>query len=244
MKGVILSAGFGKRLRPITENIPKGLIPILNRPVLEYILLGFRYAEIKDVVIVIGYLGEKIKDYSKNGKEFGLNISYLIQENPNGTGSALLLTKDFIKDSPFILSWGDVIVGKENYLNIRKLFEEDSCDGVIGINYEEDLSQKGAVFLEINGKVKIKDIIEKPKEKVNTNWNQTGIFALNSVIFKYLEKIAPSERGEYEFTSAIKMMLQDNLYLRPYFIKDFHLEIGSIKDLERIEKYKEFLQKF
>ncbi len=245
MKGVILSAGLGKRLRPLTNNIPKGLIPILGKPLLEYILLGFKYAGIKEIAIVIGYLGEKIKEYFKDGSSFNLNITYIIQEVPKGTGSAVLITRDFVGNEPFMLSWGDVILERENYINIKRTFERESCDVLMGLNYEEDLSSKGAVFLEKKEDgLKIKDIIEKPKEKVNTNWNQTGIFILKPVIFRYLERISPSERGEYEFTSAIKMMLEDNLDIRPFFVKGFHLELGTLENLEKVNNFKNFLESF
>ncbi|MCS7202561.1 MAG: nucleotidyltransferase family protein [Dictyoglomus sp.] len=245
MKGVILSAGLGKRLRPLTDNLPKGLIPVLGKPILEYILLGFKYAGIKDIAIIIGYLGEKIKDYFKDGKIINLNISYIIQEIPKGTGAAVLKAKDFVGNENFMLSWGDVIVERENYINIKNAFEKNPCDVLMGLNYEEDLSQGGAVFLEEkNNILKVKDIIEKPKEKVNTNWNQTGIFILKPIIFKYLEKISPSERGEYEFTSAIKMMLEDNLDIRPFIIKDFHWEFGTLSQIEKANNLKDFLKRF
>ncbi len=238
MKGIILSAGLGKRLRPLTNNIPKGLIPILGKPLLEYILLGFRYAEIREIGIVIGYLGEKIKEYFKDGSSLDLNITYIIQEAQKGTGSAVLITKDFVGNEPFMLSWGDVILGMENYINIKKTFEREPCDVLMGLNYEEDLSSKGAVFLEKKeGKLKIRDIIEKPKERVNTNWNQTGIFILKPIIFRYLERISPSERGEYEFTSAVKMMLEDNLDIRPFFVEGFHLELGTLESINKINFY-------
>lgn len=238
MKGIILSAGLGKRLRPLTNSIPKGLIPILGKPLLEYILLGFRYAEIKEIGIVIGYLGEKIKEYFKDGSSFDLNITYIIQEVQKGTGSAVLTTREFVENEPFMLSWGDVVLGMENYINIKKTFEKEPCDILMGLNYEEDLSSKGAVFLENKeGKLKIKDIIEKPKDKTNTNWNQTGIFILKPIIFRYLERISPSERGEYEFTSAIKMMLEDNLDIKPFFVKGFHLEVGTLDSITKINFY-------
>jgi dTDP-glucose pyrophosphorylase len=235
MKGVVLSAGFGKRLIPLTYDTPKGLLKIFGRPILEHIILGFHHAGIKDIVIVIGYLGEKIKNYFKNGEELGINIEYVWQENPNGTGSAVLLTKNIVGNSPFMLSWGDILLEKDDYLNIKRSFEKEECDIVMGINYQEDLSQGGAVFLEEkNKKFFVKNIIEKPKDKVDTKWNQTGIFILKPIIFKYLENIFPSERGEYEFTSAIKLMIDDNLIIRPYFIHNF-IEIGN---LEQWQKYK------
>lgn len=245
MKGVVLSAGLGKRLRPLTNDIPKGLIPILGKPILEYILLGFKYAGIRDVGIVIGYLGEKIKEYFKDGKSLNLNISYIIQENQTGTGSAVLIAKNFVEDEPFMLSWGDVIIDIDNYMNIKNTFEKDPCDAFIGLNYEKDLSLGGAVFLERkNDKLRVKDIIEKPKGKVDTNWNQTGVFILKPIIFKYLEKITPSERGEYEFTSAIKLMLEENLDIRPFFIKGFHLEIGTLNQIEKADGFKDLLKRF
>ncbi|MCX7846244.1 MAG: nucleotidyltransferase family protein [Dictyoglomaceae bacterium] len=245
MKGVIISAGFGKRLRPLTDSIPKGLIPISGKPILEYILLGFKYAGVRDIIIVIGYLGEKIKNYFKDGRILNLNISYITQEIPTGTGSAVLMAKDFVGDEYFMLSWGDVIVERENYSNIKIMFEDNPCDILMGLNYKKDLSLGGAVFLEKKDNIlRVKDIIEKPKEKVDTNWNQTGIFVLKPIIFKYLEKITPSERGEYEFTSAIKIMLEDSLDIRPFFIKGFPLEIGTLNDIEGINNFKKFLEKF
>src|SRR3989339_783836 len=106
-KAVILAGGRGLKMRPFTYEMPKAMIPINNRPVLEYIIENLRRNDIRDIIISIGYLGDKIKEYFGNGSKFGVNITYLIQKKETGTIEPLLQTKKLIGDEPFLLYYGD-----------------------------------------------------------------------------------------------------------------------------------------
>ena len=101
MKAFILAAGKGKRLKPITNNIPKPLIEIKGKPLLEWSLIKLRRAGIKEIVINLHYLGDQIVDYFGNGKKLDLKINYSFEKRLLGTGGALIQGKNFLNDSPF-----------------------------------------------------------------------------------------------------------------------------------------------
>lgn len=108
MKAFILAAGKGKRLKPITNNIPKPLIEIKGKPLLEWSLIKLRSAGIKEIVINLHYLGDQIVDYFGNGKKLDLKINYSFEKRLLGTGGALIQGKNFLNDSPFLLISGDL----------------------------------------------------------------------------------------------------------------------------------------
>lgn len=108
MKAFILAAGKGKRLKPITNNIPKPLIEIKGKPLLEWSLIKLRSAGVKEIVINLHYLGDQIVDYFGNGKKLDLKINYSFEKRLLGTGGALIQGKNFLNDSPFLLISGDL----------------------------------------------------------------------------------------------------------------------------------------
>lgn len=108
MKAFILAAGKGKRLKPITNNIPKPLIKIKGKPLLEWSLIKLRSAGVKEIVINLHYLGDQIVDYFGNGKKLDLKINYSFEKRLLGTGGALIQGKNFLNDSPFLLISGDL----------------------------------------------------------------------------------------------------------------------------------------
>ena len=110
MKAVILCAGLGKRLKPYTDRYQKTMIPIDGKPLLEYIINGLDLAGFEDYLIVVGHFKEQVIDYFQSGDKWGINIEYVDQRELNGTGGALLLCEDLIKNNHFFITWGDILV--------------------------------------------------------------------------------------------------------------------------------------
>jgi D-glycero-alpha-D-manno-heptose 1-phosphate guanylyltransferase len=106
MQVIILAGGLGTRLRPLTYKIPKPMVPILGKPFLEYQLLMLRDLNIKDIILSIGFLGSKIQEYFKDGKKYGINIRYCLEEKPLGTGGCLRLAQDLLNED-FLVLYGD-----------------------------------------------------------------------------------------------------------------------------------------
>ncbi|MBY8982761.1 MAG: nucleotidyltransferase family protein, partial [Candidatus Lokiarchaeota archaeon] len=123
MKAIILCAGYGKRMKPLTDKFQKVMLPIYEKPLLAYIIEGLKFAGFKEIVIVVGYLKEQIINYFKDGREWGVKIEYKLQDKRNGTGGAVLLCEDLINQKHFFLTWGDILVPYKIYKEVHDVFK-------------------------------------------------------------------------------------------------------------------------
>ncbi|MFX1310155.1 MAG: nucleotidyltransferase family protein [Promethearchaeota archaeon] len=203
LKAIIPCAGYGKRLRPYTNTFQKSMLPIHKKPLLEYIINGLIYAGFKDFILVVGHKKEQIINYFKNGKNWNINLEYVIQRHLNGTGAALLECEKLIKNTHFFLTWGDIIVSYPIYKNILNLFTHEQDDFILVVNYTKDPYMGAAVYIKDNYCL---DIVEKPpKGQSNSNFNNCGIFIFSKEIFEILNTLKPSKRGEIELTEALRI---------------------------------------
>ena len=244
MKAIILCAGYGKRLRPYTEPYQKTMIPIHGKPLLEYIINGVKSAGFTDLIIVVGYRKEQILDYFKKGEKMGLNIEYIEQKKLNGTGGALLLCENLIKESHFFLTWGDILVPNRVYKEVCSIFKNENQDFILVTNYTGN-PYKGA-NITCNGNYCV-DIVEKPpKGALCTNLNNSGIFVFSREIFEVLNTLQPSQRGEIEIPDALKIgMNERNWKVRVLKMDkcDFRGDFGDIKEYKRLKKDTSWLKK-
>ncbi|MHA2266198.1 MAG: nucleotidyltransferase family protein [Promethearchaeota archaeon] len=201
MKAVILCAGLGKRLKPITNTYQKSMIPIHGKPLLEYIINGLIQAGFKDLIIVVGYLKEQIIDYFQSGNNWGINIEYIEQTEINGTGGALLLCEEMIKNSHFFLTWGDILVSYSVYKKVIQTFKKENPNYILVTNYTDD-PYKGAV-VNCEGKYCVEVTEKPPKGQFRSELNNCGVFIFFKEIFTVLKNLQPSIRGEIELTEAI-----------------------------------------
>jgi UDP-N-acetylglucosamine diphosphorylase / glucose-1-phosphate thymidylyltransferase / UDP-N-acetylgalactosamine diphosphorylase / glucosamine-1-phosphate N-acetyltransferase / galactosamine-1-phosphate N-acetyltransferase len=196
MKAVILAAGEGKRLRPFTETIPKVMLPVANKPVLEYVIDAVKNNGINEIIIVVGYKKEVIMEHFKNYK--GAKITYVVQEKQLGTGHALLHAKSHIQDTFIVLS-GDNIIDNTS---ISKLIKDNSKYSIL-IKEHPNPSKYGAVFIE---REKLREIVEKPREEIG-KFISTGIYKLPKKIFGIIEELA--SEGIYDLSSTIQSIVDD-----------------------------------
>lgn len=206
-RAVVLAAGRGTRMMPLTADRPKPLIPVAGRPILERILLGLRAAGIEEAIIVHGYLGAMIEAYFGTGTRVGLRLSYCAQQTQDGTAGAVRLTEVLCAGEPFLLHWGDILVSPENYLRLLAAYTASPVPpaGLVGMNWVEDPWAGAAVYRE-DGRVTA--IVEKPPPGTSTtHWNNAGVLVLGPHVWPYLHRITPSARGEYEFTDVVRGML-------------------------------------
>jgi glucose-1-phosphate thymidylyltransferase len=195
MKAVILAAGEGKRLRPFTETMPKVMLPVGNKPILEHILESLENTGIGEVIIVVGYKKEVIMEYFKDYKK--IKISYVTQDKQLGTAHALLQAKNLVK-SPFVVIPGDNIIDKKSIVSLI----EDKSEYSMLIKEHSQPSKYGVVFLE---KGRLKKIVEKPAEDIG-NFISTGIYKFPRTIFKEIEKIG--KEGIYYLSSVIETLIE------------------------------------
>ena len=209
MKAIILTAGEGTRMRPLTMTRPKTMLITGGKPLIQYNVESLRDAGIKDITLVVGYKCEIIQDYFGDGSKFGVNINYAVQEEQNGTAHAIESAKEFIDES-FIVLNGDIIV---SYDLIRNLIEKydtrtsKNVKAVLTVIEVENPSSYGIVSTEND---KIVGIVEKPAPgTAPSNLANAGIYLFSTEIFDAIEKTELSERGEYEITDSLKIGLAE-----------------------------------
>ncbi|MDD3407120.1 MAG: sugar phosphate nucleotidyltransferase [Methanomicrobium sp.] len=194
MECVVLAAGEGKRMRPLTASRPKVMLPVANRPMLEHLLIAVRNAGISEFVFVVGYHEQEIRNHFKDGSSFGVNISYTVQRRQMGTADALLAAEGLVSGR-FLLLNGDMIL---NSADITRFCSYDApCIGTYESSHPEDF---GVVVSD--GEI-VTGLFEKSK-KPPGNIINAGIYLFEPVIFGILKSLSLSERGEYELTDALE----------------------------------------
>lgn len=233
MKGIILHGGHGTRLRPLTHTGPKQLLPIANKPMSEYCLDALKNSGISEIAIIIGGVAaNKVQEYYSDGKNFGVKITYVTQDEPRGIAHAIGICKDFIKDEKFIVFLGDNII-KKDISDYKKEFENSEFAASILLCEVDNPSQFGIADLNPDGS--IKKIMEKPKDPP-TNLAVTGIYFLTPKIFDVISRLKPSWRNELEITDALQMLLEEGNKIGYYMITDYWKDTGTPNDIIHANK--------
>lgn len=207
LKAIILSAGEGSRMRPLTLTKPKTMLPVAGKPIIQYNIESLRDNGITDILLIVRYKEEIVRNYFGDGSDFGVNISYKTQKDFLGTANAISYGEDFIDDSIIVLN-GDIILDDEIIHEIIKKYNYLSPDTLMLLTEVEDPSAFGVVEIE-NGN--IKNIVEKPKrEDAPSNLVNAGIYIFNKDIFDKIRETEISERGEYEITDSVSLQIEDN----------------------------------
>ena len=193
-------------MRELTETLPKPMLKVRGKPVLQHIVEGLREAGLTDFLIVVGWHAEVVKDFFGDGSKLKVRIQYATQEEQNGTGKVVELARGFAADEPFVLSYGDILISPENYPRVCRALAE--AEAVVTVKRSDDVSQGGAVF--VNDKFELVDLREKPKPGEPTSpWYNAGVYAFRPSIFDYTAKLELSPRNEYELTDAIRNLALD-----------------------------------
>ena len=207
-KAVILAAGKGTRMGDLTANLPKPMVRVEGKPVLEHIVEGLRdEAKITDFFIITGWCGNVIRDHFGDGQRWNVNIAYGEQVVQDGTGKAPELAKEWVGQDRFLLTYGDILLRPPT--DYKLLAESLHETGVIAVKDGEDLTKGGAVVLDGDGYMI--DLVEKgASSQVPANaFYNAGIYILPSMIFNFTAKLQKSPRGEYEFTDALKSFVKE-----------------------------------
>ena len=226
MKGLILSGGKGTRLRPITFTSAKQLVPVANKPVLYYGIEAIRDAGITDVGIVVGDTRDEIREAVGDGSKWGIRVTYIEQEAPLGLAHAVMISRDFIKDDPFVMYLGDnLILG-----GIRELvreFQNNRANSQILLAEVKNPAQFGVAELS-DGKVV--RLVEKPKEP-KSNLALVGVYMFDQHIFKAVQEIRPSWRNELEITDAIQYLIDHGYTVHPHMVQGWWKDTGKLEDM-------------
>ena len=200
-KAVLLAAGRGKRMGELTKTLPKPMLQVRGKPVLQHILEGLRDAGLTDFLIIVGWRAEIVRGFFHDGEKLGVRIEYMTQEEQNGTGKVVGQAGPFVGSEAFLLSYGDILIAPENYSHICTALPD--AEAVVSVKRSDDVSQGGAVF--VNEDFDLIDLREKPKPGEPTSpWYNAGVYAFRPSIFDHIAKLERSPRGEYELTDAIR----------------------------------------
>jgi dTDP-glucose pyrophosphorylase len=240
-KAVILAAGRGTRMRELTAELPKPMIAVRGKPVLQHILEGLRDAGICDCLIVVGYRADAVRDFFGDGSRYNVAIQYETQTVQDGTGRVVELAHDFVTDSPFILAYGDILVDPANYKRVVNL--SDDVDATLTVTRGEDVTKGGAVF--VNEQMEVVDLREKSpleggapatpagSQELAPPWYNAGLYAFRPSIFDFTAKLKPSPRGEYELTDAIRDLAQSGKKVKAIEVTG---EWADVRDPEILAK--------
>lgn len=225
MPAVVLAAGQGTRMRPLTDRRPKPLVPVAGRPIIEHIVAGLAGAGFEQIALVVGYKEEMMRAVLGDGRRLGAQLHYITQAQAAGTGAATLLAADFVGASPFFLGWGDIIVPRRSYRAMRELWEREAPEAILAVNRVEDPCEGAAVYVSEDGYVE--RIVEKPAPGTSTtNFNNAGLFIFPPRLLELLRHTAPSARGEIEVPSAIQSMLDVGIKIRAYVIDGYWSDVA------------------
>ncbi|MFH1439712.1 MAG: nucleotidyltransferase family protein [Candidatus Woesearchaeota archaeon] len=226
--GLILAGGKGTRLKPITDEIPKPLLPIQGKPVIEYTLDLFKKFGITKVLLSIGYMGNMIKEHFGDGRKYGIEIIYIEEDKPMGTGGPLRLAKKYLTET-FVMCNADEL--KDIDLDEMYMFhKENGAIGTIALTTVKDPSVYGVAKLQGN---KILEFIEKPKkEEAPSNLINSGLYILEPDILKYIpDNIGDDKAVSIERDIFPKLAADNSLY--GYHFAGQWFDTGS---LERFDK--------
>lgn len=227
---VLLAAGRGTRMGQLTRDVPKPMIEVRGKPVLQHIVEGLRGAGVREFLIVVGYHANAICEHFGDGPRFNIDIKYATQAVQDGTGRVVDLARDFTENLPFVLGYGDILVEPRNYKRMVDL--DDDVEAIVSVKRDEDVSKGGAVF--VNEQMELVDLREKPQPGEPTSpWYNAGLYAFRPSIFEFTSKLQPSPRGEYELTDAIRDLARSGKKVQAL---ELHGEWADVRDPEILEK--------
>lgn len=200
MKCVVLAAGEGKRMHPLTYTRPKVMLPIANKPLLEWNLLNARDAGLKEFLFVVGYKSEMVRNYFGDGKQWDVDIQYVNQGKALGTAHAISMAEAFVDD--FVVLCGDTIFGAHD---IQNIVNKESSMGLVEV---ENPDEYGLVKTKGANVVKIYEKMEKPFSNVIN----AGIYHFSKSIFDVIKMTGKSKRGEYEITDSINLLSKESTF--------------------------------
>lgn len=226
MKGLILSGGRGTRLRPLTHTRAKQLVPVANKPILFFGIEALTEAGIIDIGMVVGDTKDEIIAMVGDGSKWGAKITYIEQEKPLGLAHAVKISRDYIKDEPFVMYLGDNIL----FESLKPLIDEflkSKANAQILLKRVDNPEQFGVAECKNGRVIRLEEKPEKPK----SNLALVGVYIFDSTIFEAVEHIKPSWRKEYEITDAIQYLIDHGYKVHPHMTDGWWKDTGKLEDL-------------
>lgn len=228
-KAVILAGGKGENLRPYTYELPKSMLLIKGRPILEYLITDVRDAGIREIIMCIGHRGEKIKEYFGDGSKFGVKISYSEEKTPLGTGGAIQAIFHRIKDQSFVVLHGDIVVNL-NLKDVIQFHKDQETVATVALTPIDNPSPYGQ--FELHGQAIVGFHEHSKKGEIKSNLVNTGVYIVNKEISQYF----PQSKKVFMLESVLQKLIQKK-QLTGFVFEGQWFDIGSIKSYERAIKF-------
>ena len=206
-KGIILAGGNGKRLAPITTAISKQLLPIFDKPMIHYPLSTLMHAGIKEILIITKQKDlNSFKELLEDGKQLGIDITFLTQKSPDGLAQSFLIGENFLNNSPVVLILGDNLYHGSSLVGQLKKANSKESGSTIFAYPVQNPKRYGVIEFDQDGRPI--GIEEKPQEP-KSRFAITGLYFFDNTVVEKAKKVKPSKRGELEITSIINMYLEE-----------------------------------
>jgi dTDP-glucose pyrophosphorylase len=245
MKAVILAAGKGTRMKELTSELPKPMLKVQGKPILEHILEGLMAAGIHEIFVVTGFRPEVIESHFGDGSKWNARIAYGRQAVQDGTGKAPEVAKEFVGSSSFLLTYGDILVKPETYRQMIHRFNEGAFSALVTVTRGEDVTKGGLNFFD--EQFCLKRILEKPDPeqleqlrregwlKPNAPvWYNAGVYIFQPSLFSFTARLRKSPRGEYELTDAVNSLLAANHRIAGLEIQGRWVDVRDPETLARL----------
>lgn len=247
MKAVILAAGKGTRMRELTSDLPKPMLKVWGKPILEHIVSGLVDCNIKEIFIVTGYRADVVESHFGDGSKFGAKIAFGRQIVQDGTGKAPELAKAFVGSDDFLLTYGDILVKAETYRRMKERFVSGDFSGLLTVTKGHDVTKGGLVLFDSS--FCLDRLVEKPSPEQlealqksgclkpgDPVYYNAGIYIFKPVVYEHTARLKKSPRGEYELTDAISSLRDGGSRLAGLEIEGRWVDVRDpevLADLER-----------
>ncbi|MGQ4403898.1 glucose-1-phosphate thymidylyltransferase [Streptomyces hayashii] len=227
MKALVLSGGSGTRLRPFSHSMPKQLIPVANKPVLEHVLANIRDLGVTDVGVIVGDRAADVSRALGDGTRSGVRITYLRQESPLGLAHCVRLAREFLGDDDFVMYLGDNML-PAGIGQVAAEFTEHRPAAHVVVHKVADPSAFGVVELDSAGRVE--HLVEKPRNP-HSDLALIGVYFFTPAIHEAVAAIAPSSRGELEITDAVQWLVDQGAPVRATQYSGYWKDVGRVEDV-------------
>jgi dTDP-glucose pyrophosphorylase len=247
MKAVILAAGKGTRMRELTAALPKPMLKVRGKAILEHILEGMLDAGVREVFIVTGFQADVIEDHFGDGSKWNARIVFGRQLLQDGTGRAPEIARDFVGSSPFLLTYGDILVRPQTYRQMIDRFGQGRFSGLITVTRGEDVAKGGLAFFD--DRFYLRGMVEKPGperlERLRREgwvkpgapvWYNAGIYIFEPALFTFTVRLQKSARGEYELPDAINAMVAGGQLVAGLEIQGRWADVRDPETLAKLEE--------
>jgi dTDP-glucose pyrophosphorylase len=245
MKGVILAAGKGTRLQPLTYSIPKEMVPVCGKPLIQHAVDLFKHGGVDNIIVIVGEHKSAVLDYLRDGKWNHVDVSYRFQTETNGNARAVMVARPLIDSGEtFVVTFGDEIIEpKENVVrDLLAVHRKHNAACTIGLSPVEDPQRYGIVKIGQDGR--ILEMMEKPQAEQDLRrlrsgeeyLGANGVYVFNTEIFDFIEKTLPGAKGEYVLADSIALMVRAGRPCYAVVHRGIYRDVGTHEALLATEK--------